>query len=80
VSVDGHHVLLTHNGHMPVRCADLNSAAARRMTGSPSAQAVPGSTVRSLLASVAVAWALGIAPELIAAGLETFDPSPKTVR
>jgi cyanophycin synthetase len=80
VSVEGHHVLLTHNGHMPVRCADLNSAAARRMTGSPSAQAVPGSTVRSLLASVAVAWALGIAPELIAAGLETFDPSPKTVR
>jgi cyanophycin synthetase len=80
VSVEGHHVLLTHNGHMPVRCADLNSAAARRMTGSSTAQAVPGSTVRSLLASVAVAWALGIAPELIAAGLETFDPSPKTVR
>jgi cyanophycin synthetase len=34
VSIEGHHVLLTHNGHMPVRCADLNSAAARRMVGS----------------------------------------------
>ena len=79
VSVDGHHVLLTHNGYMPVRCADLNSAAARRMTGG-SAQAVPGASVRSLLASVAVAWALGIPPELIAAGLETFDPAPKTPR
>jgi cyanophycin synthetase len=79
VSVDGHHVLLTHNGYMPVRCADLNSAAARRMTGG-STHAVPGASVRSLLAAVAVAWALGIPPELIAAGLETFDPSPKSSR
>jgi cyanophycin synthetase len=75
VSVDGHHVLLTHNGHMPVRCADLNSAAARRMTGGVSTEAVPGANVRALLAAVAVAWALGLAPDLIAAGLETFDPT-----
>ncbi|MGC4061383.1 MAG: cyanophycin synthetase [Aquabacterium sp.] len=82
VSVDGHHVLLTHNGYMPVRCADLNSAAARRMTGSGcgSDNAIPGASVKSLLAAVAVAWALGTPPELIAAGLETFDPAPKTVR
>src|SRR5690606_10502292 len=32
VSIEGHHVLLSHNGHMPVHCADLNGAAARRMT------------------------------------------------
>jgi cyanophycin synthetase len=76
VSVEGHHVLLTHNGHMPVRCADLNSAAARRMTGgAQSAEAVPGANVRALLAAVAVAWASGLAPDLIAAGLETFDPT-----
>jgi cyanophycin synthetase len=80
VSIEGHHVLLTHNGYMPVRCADLNSSAARRMIGSGTDHAIPGSTVKSLLASVAVAWALGIPPELIAAGLETFDPAPKPVR
>ncbi|KGM39592.1 cyanophycin synthetase [Aquabacterium sp. NJ1] len=80
VSIEGHHVLLTHNGYMPVRCADLNSAAARRMTGIGASEAVPGASVKSLLAAVAVAWALGIPPELIAAGLETFDPAPKSVR
>jgi cyanophycin synthetase len=78
VSVEGHHVLLTHNGYMPVRCADLHSAAARRMTGSAAeAQPVPGASERSLLAAVGVAWALGIPPDLIAAGLETFDPLTK---
>ncbi len=75
VSVEGHHVLLTHNGHMPVRCADLNSAAARRMTGGAADQSVPGASVKYLLAAVAVAWASGLAPDLIAAGLETFDPT-----
>jgi len=80
VSVEGHHVLLTHNGHVPVRCADLNSAAARRLTAGAFNQAVPGASVRSLLAAVAVAWALDIPPELIAAGLETFDPDNPATR
>jgi cyanophycin synthetase len=81
VSVDGHHVLLTHNGHAAVRCADLNSAAARRMTGGMVGEPVAGSSVKSLLAAVAAAWALGISPELIAAGLETYDPtSTRSVR
>lgn len=30
-----------------------------------------------VMAAVAAAWALGIAPELIGAGLRTFNPSPK---
>ena len=77
VSVEGHHVLLTHNGQVPLRCADLNSAAARRMTSGIADQPVPGTSVRCLLAAAGVAWALGISPELIAAGLETFDPSSK---
>ncbi len=77
VSVDGHHVLLTHNGQVPLRCADLNSAAARRMTAGITDQPVPGSSVRCLLAAAGVAWALGISPELISAGLETFAPSTK---
>jgi cyanophycin synthetase len=81
VSVDGHHVLLSHNGLVPVRCADLNGNAARRMTGGVSGQTVPGATVKYLLAAVAAAWALGISPELIAAGLETYDPAaPRPVR
>jgi cyanophycin synthetase len=74
VSVQGHHVLLTHNGHLPVHCADLHGAAARRLTGRVGDQPVPAASVRSLLASVAVAWALGVSPQLIEAGLETFDP------
>jgi cyanophycin synthetase len=81
VSVDGHHVLLTHNGYMPIRCADLNSAATKRMTGASKSQAaLPGGSVKALLAAVGVAWALGIPPELIAAGLETFDPLQKASR
>lgn len=80
VSVDGHHVLLTHNGHAPVRCADLNGSAARRMVAGLAEPHVPGASVKSLLAAVAVAWAVGISPELIAAGLETYDPTPKSVR
>ncbi len=80
VSVDGHHVLLTHNGHAPVRCADLNGSAARRMVAGLAEPHVPGTSVKSLLAAVAVAWAVGISPELIAAGLETYDPTPKSVR
>jgi cyanophycin synthetase len=43
-------------------------------------QSVPGATVRYLLAAVAAAWALGISPELIAAGLETYDPAPRAAR
>ena len=31
----------------------------------------------SVLAAVAAAWALGIEPDLIAAGLRAFDPNPK---
>ncbi len=80
VSVEGHHVLLTHNGQMSVRCADLNSAAARRMTGGLSEQPLPGASIQALLAAVAAAWAMGISPELIAAGLETYDPTGKAVR
>ena len=33
-----------------------------------------GQAVRSLLAGVAVAWALGISPDLIVAAIETFEP------
>ena len=32
------------------------------------------------LAAVAVAWALDISPELMAAGMETFDPTAQAVR
>ena len=31
----------------------------------------------TVLAAVAATWALNVTPELIGAGLRTFDPSPK---
>jgi hypothetical protein len=37
-------------------------------------------TTRVLLAVAATAWAMGIAPELITAGIETSDQAPKSVR
>ena len=30
-----------------------------------------------MLAAVAVAWAMGLSPDLIAAGLKTFQPAPE---
>ncbi|AWI52877.1 cyanophycin synthetase [Aquabacterium olei] len=73
VAVEGHHLVLAHNGQMAVRCADLDSAAARRLV----AAGESGVGVSWLLAAVSAAWALGISPELISAGIETFDPTPK---
>jgi cyanophycin synthetase len=73
VAVEGHHLVLAHNGQMAVRCADLDSAAARRLV----AAGESGAGVSWLLAAVSAAWALGISPELISAGIETFDPTPK---
>jgi len=34
----------------------------------------------ALVAAVATAWALDISPELISAGIETFDPHPQAQR
>lgn len=34
----------------------------------------------ALLAAVATAWALDISPDLISAGIETFDPAPQAAR
>ena len=80
VSVADNHVLLTHNGHAPVRCIDLDSASARRVMGGLTRHPLPGAGVQALLAAVAVAWALDISPELMAAGMETFDPTAQAVR
>jgi len=35
---------------------------------------------KRLLAAVAVAWAMALSPDLIAAGLETFEPDPERSR
>jgi len=51
------------NGSAEVVCVDLQR---RRIALAPS----------TVLAAVAACWALGIAPELMAAGLETFASSP----
>ena len=43
----------------------------------PAARNLP---VPVLLASVAAAWALGLEPDMVATGLETFEPAPSRVR
>jgi cyanophycin synthetase len=43
----------------------------------PAARSLP---VEVLLASVAAAWALGLAPDMVATGLETFEPAPPRAR
>ncbi|HXD04822.1 MAG TPA: cyanophycin synthetase [Burkholderiaceae bacterium] len=55
------------SGASEVQCAPLGEAAPRR---SRSIRLPEG----ALLAAAAVAWAMGTAPELIAAGIETFEP------
>lgn len=43
----------------------------------PAARSLP---VPVLLASVAAAWALGLEPDMVATGLETFEPAPPRAR
>ena len=57
--------------HGPAETPGANIDALLRRFGSASGKATDAST---LLAAVATAWALGISPELIAAGLDTFVP------
>ncbi len=59
--------VLLATGASEALCAEIGGGR-RRARG---AAALPPA---SLLAAVAAAWALGIAPELIAAGVETFEP------
>jgi cyanophycin synthetase len=42
-----------------------------------SAEALPAD---ALLAAVAAAWAMGIEPDLISAGVQTFGPAPAATR
>ncbi|MEY8876189.1 MAG: cyanophycin synthetase [Leptothrix sp. (in: b-proteobacteria)] len=56
--------LVLANGSTELLGAPLTSARRRTAALTPAV----------LLAAVATAWALGIAPELITAGIETFDP------
>jgi cyanophycin synthetase len=70
---DGRSVFMKHDhvilatGSEEVPCADL--AKVRRRRGADVVE-----SIETLLAAVAAAWALGITPELIAAGIETFEP------
>jgi cyanophycin synthetase len=77
---DGWAVLGTPHGESA--CANLAHAARRFAPGA--AALLPAEPVDVLLAAVAAAWALGISPELMAAGIETFpialaaDPAAMT--
>jgi cyanophycin synthetase len=66
---DGWAVLVT--GAVETRCSNLLYAGRRFVA--PAHEAAPAADpIDVLLASVAIAWALGISPELMAAGIETF--------
>ncbi len=58
-------------GAVETPCSNLAYASRRFATPAPAA-APAGEPVEVLLASIATAWALGISPELMAAGIETF--------
>jgi len=57
-------------GSAEIRCANLEQASRRFATGGTHLSAED--TVEALLAAMATAWALGISPELMAAGIDTF--------
>lgn len=73
VFVKDEHIVLAQNGSQESRCINLNSTAVQKM--------VQGSTTedthRVLLAVAGAAWAMGISPELISAGIETCEQAPK---
>jgi len=66
------YVVLAEGSHEKV-LSDLGDIRERQNTAFPM-------TEEALLAAVATAWALDISPDLIAAGIETFDPDPQPVR
>ena len=66
-----HDHLMLATGSDETPCADLAKIRRRRASGTAESN-------ETLLAAVAAAWALGIGPELIAAGIETFEPDMPT--
>ena len=76
VFVRDQHVVMAQNGGFESRCLNLSGAAVQKLAQADSI----AETTRVLLAVAATAWAMGIAPELITAGIETSDQAPKPVR
>jgi cyanophycin synthetase len=62
-------MILLADGASTVVCGNGRGAALVRRLGAP-----------IVLPAVAAGWALGLAPALIAAGLETFEAQPMTLR
>jgi cyanophycin synthetase len=76
VFVRDQHIVMAQNGGFESRCLNLAGAAVQKLAQADSI----AETTRVLLAVAATAWAMGIAPELITAGIETSDQAPKSVR
>ncbi|HEX5310558.1 cyanophycin synthetase [Aquabacterium sp.] len=70
------HIVMAQNGAYETRCIHVNSPAVQKMVQATS----QAETERVLLAVVAAAWAMGITPELIIAGIETSEQAPKPAR
>ena len=66
------HVVLAEGSRERV-LSDLGDIRAREAAAFPM-------TPEAMLAAVATAWALDISPDLISAGIETFDPEPQAAR
>ena len=69
----GEHAVFMRGGKIVVAEGSVETAIVSVST----LKAGAGSDPESLLAAVAATWALGVPPELIGAGLRTFDPSLK---
>ena len=76
VFVRDQHIVLAQNGAYETRCINFNSPAVQKMVQATS----QADTERVLLAVSAAAWAMGITPELIIAGIETSEQAPKPAR
>ncbi|HEV7813839.1 MAG TPA: cyanophycin synthetase [Janthinobacterium sp.] len=72
---EGKRAVFLRDGSIVLATGPDDSALLPRSYLTPAQAALPG----AVLAAIAAGWALGLTPELMCAGLRTFDASPKKV-
>ncbi|MFM2055755.1 MAG: hypothetical protein RLY71_140 [Pseudomonadota bacterium] len=70
---NGGRAVVARDGRL-VLCSGPSETSGVQISATRPGAANPGLPVSVLLPAVAAAWALGIAPELISAGIKTFEP------
>ena len=73
VTVIDHNPVVLANGAFENTLTELSSLTLRQGRGTPVSE-------QTLLAAIAAGWALDIAPDLITAGIETFDANLSPAR